>query len=800
MPKSLALAAALLLSLASFGHVASAANHLVFQPNLSKPPDEQPPTTPRPRESGRKGIGVTFAVTDDFGVPVGGAFTINTAGATVQLLINGDPPLTCSPATMTPALGACGFITTSTIPGNADTVSVYYNGDLPASKTVMASVSGVVTAGLTQDPNPALLHFLSSVTNPRTPVSLEMVFDISGSMALPSVPGAPTSGACPVTGAAGGMTRLCSLQQAAGLLLDQLPGHAMLGDKLGLTFFSSTASGGALTAAHDPGNVAGVRSTVLAQVPTNATSLGAGLNLANSAGFSGDSNPRKFVLLFSDGDQNTAPLIDQDPLTCSAGSTLKVAGVPYAPGVAVCPITTGIMTACGYKLQQSIAQAACSGNYLHIQSGSSTFSQNDANIFFTQALNNALIGDKLEIVREITGTLAPETVKTETFRANKGEVSLSLLMSWANLPKGDTYNDYNPAFRLFAPDGSEVDVRAMTVKHAGSSVTTLHFPLYQKFKFIDPNGQWKIELHGLKNNAEGAPLSAADYQIIVVSDNRNLASSARATTLDPGTGDAIPIEVHLSDNNVPIAGATVIAALIGPDSGLGDSLAKAGLPQGAPVLNGDLAGSAARAKLDLLLSDPAFVNLLKDQTLPSIILTADASGVYRGQFGAASKEGHYQFAIVETGAVNASPFERLQRLSVYVRPKADPAHTELTLVSSALQADKSVLVQLKAVAHDRFGSLLGPDYGAAFQIKSSLGAAITPVIDQLDGGYGITYRLPSSSSNPVFTVVVMGDVAKTVALNELSGASHARYYYWLALVLLLILLAIIIWRRRHHHH
>jgi hypothetical protein len=778
---------------------AAAANHLVYKPDLSRPPDETPPVTARPRELARKGMGIVFAVTDDLGNPAGGPFTLNTAGATVRLTIDTDaapPPITCT-ATATPAPAACGFVTTSTTPGNQDTVTVYYNGDFPGGKKIAVSVSGVVAGGLAQEPDPALLHFLTATQTPRAPASLELVFDISGSMALPAVPGGTTTGGCPVTGQPGGMTRICALQQAAGMLFDRLPGHAMLGDKLGTTFFSTGATGGTLGPAHVPATVDGARSAVLAQVPTASTSIGAGLNLAKTAGFDSDSNTRKFVMLFSDGDQNTAPLVDQDPVTCAAATPLKVAGTAYPTGVSVCPITTGVLTACGYKLQQSIGQAACNGQYLHIQAGSETFSSADANMFFTQVLNDALVGDKLEIVREIRGTLTSGTTKTESFLANAGDVALSVLVSWPNL---GGRHEINPQVRLFAPDGTEVDTRgSVTRSRFRSSVTTLHFPLRQQNKTIDPKGQWKIELVGF-DATPGQQAESFDYQVIVVADNPKLASSARAAVADPGTGDAIPIEVRLTDGNAPIAGATVVAALLGPQNGLGDALSKAQAPQGQPDLNGDAAGSAARAKLDLLLKDPAFAALLRDQTLPSVTLTADAAGVYRGQFGGATKEGNYQFAIVEKGNSSVGEFERIQRLTVFVRPKPAPANTVLTVITNATQPDNSVLVRLRATARDRFGSLLGPDYGSAFQIKSSIGTVATPLTDNLDGTYDITYRLPSASSNPVFTVTVMGDVAKSASLDELTGKNVTKRVWRLILLLVLVFVVLIVWLRRRRHH
>ena len=186
------------------------------------------------------------------------------------------------------------------------------------------------------------------------------------------------------------------------------------------------------------------------------------------------------------------------------------------------------------------------------------------------------------------------------------------------------------------------------------------------------------------------------------------------------------------------------------------------------------------------MADPAFAALLAQKQLPSVLLTQGGDGLYHGHFDGADKEGHYQFALVEKGHSSAGPFERTQRLSVYVRPKPDADKTELDLVSSVVQPDKSVLVTLRAVARDRFGNRLGPDYGQAFKVSATAGTVEAPLADKLDGSYEITYRL-QPGSNPTFTVDVMGQTAKTEDLDHVEHPRHSHHWWWLALLLLLLL-------------
>jgi hypothetical protein len=719
---------------------------------------------------------------------------------TPALTINGGAAISCI-AGLDPGLNSCGYTIVdgldNTPPHNTvkNTFKIIYNSNFPNNASVAVTLTGATgSAGSQESPNcPAssdcILTFFAGANAPRSNASLELVFDISGSMGT-AVPNSSTK-------------RIDGLKEATGILLDVLPSHAMLGDKLGVTYFSTAASGaantaacpnianGVLASAVDPACVGAIRADVLSQSPTNNTSIGAGLTQANSAALSQTPGNRNFVLLFSDGDQNTAPLVDQDPNTCAlAGNKLSLGGTPYPPGITVCTVATGSLSACGTKLQQNIGNLGCPSGYLFIQQYQTDADfKAAANTAFTQVLNNAMVGDKLEIVRDIRGTLAPLATQSETFLGNKGDVALSLMISWFNLPRST--EGLTPKVQLIAPDGTVVDTTAATILRPGSSVTTLHFPLRQGTKTIDPEGQWKIEATGLNTEV------GTNYQILVVADNNKLASEARAPVADPGTGEPIALEVKLTEGGVPIPGATVAAALDGPQNGLGDALAKAANPAGAPNLNGDLPGSAARAKLDKLLSDPAFAALLKDQSLPSITLTADAGGVYRGSFGGTTKEGNYQFSIVEAGSSTVGKFERTQKLTVFVRPKPDAAHTDVSVVSTSIQPDNSVIVKLRAVARDRFGSMIGPDYGTAFQIRSSIGTIETPLGDTLDGGYTIAYRLPSNSTDPVISVNVMGDTVTSSPLSNLPGSAvHAgsNFLWWIVAILLLLIAVYLIVR------
>lgn len=750
----------------------SAADSVLPNPDTFDPPQNQQNVS---RKAGTNGI--------KFPMQCGTAFSTACwplTGGVVGLSINGTAHA-CQ-ASATPVPNQCTYTVApySTADVSIDTFHVTYDAVFDKNASIQVTVTDETGPNIdlpspcatATDQTNCVLTFRvddSDVMTMRQPVSIDLVFDVSGSMSLPLQPSVPANG-----------TRLQGLKHAAQLMLKNLGMTAMATgvrpDKVGAIFFSAqAASAPPLQVATAPA-VASVETEVDAQSPNSTTSIGAGLAAAAKS-FDADGSPNlRFALLFSDGDENTAPLLDPGHKCALPNGTLP--GNPDPATTFVCPVATGALTGCGVRLLKSIAETYCDKQYMYVSDGNSP-SILDANAYFMQFLAKAQQGDKFELVRDIRGTLPPGAPKTETFVANDGDLSLRVSIAWPGLPERFLRN---PKFHLIAPDGTVID-DGFTLEERGSSVTSLTFPSGTAAHAVRPGGTWKVVFDDWASASGGSwvPL----YQILVVADSPKIATAASTPATDPGTGEPIDLEVRMTDGGKVIAGANVVAALSGPGAGFGDIVSKAATPPA--TLTGDPAGSPARAKIDALMADPAFAALLAQKELPSVLLTAGADGVYRGSFGGATKEGHYQFALVEQGPSSVGAFERTQRLSVYVRPKPDAGRSDLKLLSSVRNPDGTLDVTLGATVRDRFGALLGPGYGNAFQIDASAGTVVTPLADKLDGTYEITYRL-QPGTDPTFTVQVLGETAKTEDLDHVTQASHRRFHWWWLAPLLLLLL------------
>jgi uncharacterized repeat protein (TIGR01451 family) len=157
--------------------------------------------------------------------------------------------------------------------------------------------------GLT--PTSAILNDISSTPPPCNPLSVVTVFDQSGSMQLPATVGSTK-------------TKLQAAQEATAMFIDLL--RLSAGDKIGVVPFSTTAS-------EPPGSTLDTvteskKTTLIGSPPDRnggvvgalsaggSTSIGDGLQTAQSQLNADTSGNTQAILLMTDGMQNTAPFIE----------------------------------------------------------------------------------------------------------------------------------------------------------------------------------------------------------------------------------------------------------------------------------------------------------------------------------------------------------------------------------------------------------------------------------------------------------------------------------------------------------
>ena len=714
------------------------------------------------------------------------------ASGAPSISINGGAPITCT-AGVNLAPGACGFLLGNFFStGQVDTFKIFYNGDFPANSPITATVLNAAgNMGSTEPacpgaPNPdpgCTLHFSTGTDTPRANTTTELIFDISGSMALAATATDPTS-------------RIQRLKEAANAFLQAYQLNTKLGDELGAVVFSTTAS--SLTpgtpnfvSGVDPAAIsAKVQGPINAQVPTNSTAIGDGLTVAKSVGFdAGPGANTKWAILFTDGEQNIPVPSGNVAATSGATSQVTVGGTTYSSGtnklanpgqITICPVTAGLQTSNGFILQQSIADALCNSQNGYVGTAG------DFATYFQQLFTTVLQGDKLEISRDVVGSVA--TTPSVTFLGNKRDLSFTITVTYA--PDAE-----RASYVLVAPDGTKVPV--VLHRFGGGSVAKVELPLVVGKKHIATEGQWKVVF--VPETFGNAP----DYHLIVANDNPTISTTFTTLGNNLGTGDPLQVQAAVLDKGKPLSNAQVTVDIAGPNMGLGNFLSKTAARGDPPNTHGDSA-TPAQKKLMTLEADkdnakylgfgsrpsqplhycaPSTSKAVSDdhkgsggsdcnRTMPpheagspSPAATA-TGGVYTTTFTQATLEGHYFFTFHAKGtSVDNGKFERTWKVSLFVTPKADAAHTPVLVEALDRGDNGSIVARLKVTPHDQLNNFVGPGYDTSMSFLNG-GRKVGIIIDNLDGSYEVD-RILATSGDSKITLDILG---RTVKMIDLANA------------------------------
>ncbi len=733
---------------------------------------------------------------------------VNNAAVTLSI-INPDTGITettvtCSDSScrnnLNPLPGQVGFaVDDGVIPNGVDeTIRVVYNGFFPDTFNVQVAVENVTDAlGDDFDLAGSDWSFTTTDTPPRDPINLALVLDRSGSM------NSPTTG--------GGPTKIDALKQAAGILLDTILPYALPeigdtpGDKVGVIYFNQDEIPKQLPdemtlADINSANITAFKNTIIAPEPAGgSTSIGDGLLGAETA-FSQISNPTNKILLFTDGKQNTLARVEEDDtFSNDAVRDLNIRGEddiiqPFNLAYDICVISVGIGDAARRDFNSLVSRKRCSdvrGNFvdtLDVDTLDTQEKRSELIQKFLTVLQETVVGDKLEKVKVIQGAFNPGETKTEEFTLSEQDTRLSLVLTWSN-----------PQLRsldvlLKSPNGVEIKPDRFTRKGNQYSVISFILPTLIDSQLVSPAGQWKLVINPpapviinsvrsgspARNTNSSSPftttLSSAssscdrdcgsDYSVIVLADNRTIATEYRFGNSDPGTRELLPIRVKLTEAGNPIKGATVIAQVTAPNEGVGNLLSQTSIPRitSAQVDSSDPL-SPAEKKLAALLQDPDILEQLLQSPRSAIKLEDNnGDGIYAGEFPDTAKEGIYNFTyLIEGIAPENGPFTRTEKRSLHVRTKPTPETT--TVEVEILNGGKLALI--KFTLFDALGNYLGPGYGDFIRVTSDQGRLIRGTVDNVDGSYQQLLALTDPSANPVIKVNLLGTTVVNNSLKEL---------------------------------
>ena len=541
-------------------------------------------------------------------------------------------------------------------------------------------------------------------------------------------------------------------------------GHA--DDRLGLVFFSSSAADSPLDganffkqrAANAAPWLAPVTAAIGANGPGGSTSIGAGIVRARTQldtvdALTGDTA----VVLFTDGEQNTAPCVIRETETIVSGCDVAQPGAPaqqllQIDGTALAsnllprgPVYTIALGEAGVarsaQLLEEITQETA---------GRASYPNNGIamDTSFVDSLVDHLKGGTVTLVDRHAGSLPSGSSSAPLpFLFDRSLTRVVFVLSWEGAERSGR-------LELIGPGGAVVTPRT-TSTGANYLVAMADIP------GSAGAGNWRAVV-----NARGQdPLV---YQLSAYGVESRL--SAHVTeTAQLGTGAPIEITADIGWNNGVLAKlprGAVKAYIERPGEDIGTLLHAADLPRQTDNRNKDL--SALALKLDQLAREAKLWDRIAPRpTGTAIELRHVGGGRYRGVFNDASVGGRYRIVVVfdwkdrRTGAIR-----RMYAAERQVPVVPGDAETQVKVTRNPDIRGVDILI----VPRDRFGNYVGPGFGSDFRIKTDRGEISRVAADpQLKGEYVFSLRGVKIEDDPVVAIYFRGTLLREGPLSKIGG-------------------------------
>lgn len=380
------------------------------------------------------------------------------------------------------------------------------------------------------------------IVPPPARAAVMLALDMSGSMLAPACPGCGS--------------RLDVLKEAVEIFASLWSMLGRTDDRLGATYFRTTVdryqlSGEALPAlgAPPPANVAALVADVHAQstVSSNRTAMGGGLQRAIEAlaALPPDAASRRHVVLFTDGMQNTNPMVREISAApprheiADEPGRLSSGVVPSAPPVRLDALSGITVDTIGVGAGQAFvdllgAIAAQTGGH-----ASATTDAGDLRRFFVEELVESLRGFSPQLVAYRRGVLGAQGAR-ERFVVERGVSKLLLKVSGPRGRKLDA--------RVFK-DGVDVTAAARVAEGSVFRIHAFDFPMPQ----VQSEGVWELRVSGRRG---------AKFEVASLVDTHRLRYRGRLGSADARVGGKLALRVALDVDRRPVDGPVTVTAML----------------------------------------------------------------------------------------------------------------------------------------------------------------------------------------------------------------------------------------------
>jgi hypothetical protein len=542
---------------------------------------------------------------------------------------------------------------------------------------------------------------LTAVGVQHLPITFEMVLDRSGSMAA----------------AAPGGTKMDALKKSVHILANLLiPGQ---GDQMGDVWFDSAFQVLTQLSPYDAAQQATLNTDVDTLTPRYATSIGGGLQLAQGQ-FPAGGTSRKVILVFTDGLENTAPMI--------------ASVQPQLQGDEVYAI--------GLGQPQNISSAALSS--LATNSGGKYFGTDDTLVLrknFVEVVADAFRQNMLaDPIFNLSQGQRPRILVPIT----KCETRVTFVLNWEE-PTSQI------SMEVLAPDGtmySSASPASNQLVRYGAGPGYCYYEI--AFPPVDPGsgdvigpkrvGQWEMQITPV---SLAGPSERCATNVLVES-HLEFRTQLQARDIY----HSLVVQAALLHDKAPGPNAKVTLTISAPTKSLAQVQTLAVLKRAA---------DADRRPI------PTGQRPLIPMKSTSYLLKMNREGSFAIQLPPPRIDGVYEFTLTAVGQACGGAFERYSSFWAYVGREADPRRTQVKIACVGPAA-----ALLTVVPRDAEGILLGSGL-ATIVTAIPNGAPRLSAEDNLNGSYSIRLAWPEPRRPPVLKLTI----GKTV-INVPLGASMTK--------------------------
>jgi von Willebrand factor type A domain len=598
--------------------------------------------------------------------------------------------------------------------------------------------------------------------------------------------------------------RIERLKTSAALFVNTWQSTLLLGnheDRLALVKFDSTATGIPLDGTHMFKRYEDVVAWDGAVTKINNLSAGGHTTIGGSLVkafqiLHDESGPNDAtIMLFSDGEQNTPPMLSgANPVKFNCATPCDVGGSNLHDtrlmdrATAILTVGLGPTGSSFFGLLDDVSRETAGRTAL-------VFDPTAMDSAFVDNLVAALKGNTLSLSARVLGTMAPADATSAPLTANiDGSVKrVAFVMSWAG-GNGDSAE-----LAVVGPGGARL-----------TPVVTKRGEFYRVFAYdigkAQTIGEWQAVVLRKSNDGAKPPLQ---YHISVVASEGKL-SYRFYDNAQLGTGLPVTLRAELGWDGKPLDNlppGSIKAIVERPGENLGNILHDSKATGDLKNDSGD-AQDPLSAKIDALVGSDRLFERTTPKPLPDTIeLVHKGGGIYEATFDKAIVGGHYRLRFnlswTDPRTDKISRSELVER-SIPVLPDAASSITVTRFNTSAGTA--TVQIQPK----DALGNLVGPGYASLFDVQVSGGG--TPVLPLTDpairGEYTLQITGIPAGVDPQVKITYRGSILRAAPLSKLDPAGGAGgsdackglacvpWWVWILIILLVLLVVILIFRRR----